>query len=132
MKKISINKRFVLDVVRSTIISVIISLLLVLIFALIINLTNLSDKIILPINEAIKVISILIGCFVGFKEQRAGAFKGAICGLLYTFLSIAIFSIISHSIQLNMLKLFDVALGIIAGLISGIIVVNVKKKSVTQ
>jgi len=132
MKKLSFNKNFLFDIIRSTIIAVIISLVLVLVFALIVNLANVSEKIILPINEGIKIVSIIVGCFIGFKDMKSGAFKGAITGLLYTFLSILIFGIISHSVKFNMLSLVDLALGIVAGAISGILVVNLKKKSVTQ
>ncbi len=132
MKKISVNKFFFFDILRTTVIAVIVSLVMVLVFSLIVNLTNVNEKIILPINEAIKVVSILAGCFIGFKELKLGAFKGAISGLLYTFLSILIFGIISHGVKFNALSLIDVALGIVAGAISGIIVVNLKRKSVTQ
>ncbi len=132
MKKLSVNKYFFFDILRATVIAVIVSLVTVLVFSLIVNLTNVNEKIILPINEAIKAVSILAGCFIGFKELKFGAFKGAISGLLYTFLSILIFGIISHSVKFNALSLIDVALGIVAGAISGIIVVNIKKKSVTQ
>lgn len=129
MKKISFNKSFFFDILRSTIIAVIISLVLVLAFALIVNLADVSENVILPINEGIKVISILIGCFIGFKDMRSGIFKGALTGLCYTLLSILIFGIISHSVKFNMLSLVDVALGIVAGVISGILVVNLKKKA---
>lgn len=132
MKKISINKNFLFDILRATIIAVIVSLVLVLVFSLIVNLVDVNEKIILPINEAIKIISILAGCFIGFKEQRSGAFKGAITGLLYTLLSILIFGIISHSVKINALSLIDIALGIVAGAISGILTVNLKKKAVAQ
>lgn len=132
MKKLSVNKHFFFDLIRSTIVAVIISLVLVLVFALIVNLANVNENIILPVNEAIKVVSLLIGCFIGFRDMRSGVFKGAITGLLYTLLSILVFGIISHSVKFNLLSLVDVALGIIAGAISGILVVNLKKKSITE
>lgn len=132
MKKLSLNKYFFFDILRATAIAVIVSLVTVLVFSLIVNLTNVNEKIILPINEAIKVISILTGCFIGFRQPKQGALKGAVGGLLYTFLSILIFGIISHSVKFNALSLVDVALGIVAGAISGIIVVNVKRKSVAR
>lgn len=128
MNKLSVNKNSIFDVLRVTVISVIISLVFVLAFALIVNLANVSDKIITPINQVIKVISILLGCFIGFKENRQGAFKGAVAGLLYTLLSILIFGIISHAVKFNMLSLVDIALGIVAGAISGILAVNLKKR----
>ena len=130
MKNSNINKHFFLDIVRTTIIAVIISLVLVLVFALIVNLVEVGEKVILPVNQAIKVISILASCFVGFKENKQGAFKGALSGLCYTLLSVLVFGLISKEISFNLMKLIDVALGIVAGAISGILSVNIRKKSV--
>ncbi len=130
MKNSNINKHFFLDIIRTTIIAVIISLVLVLVFALIVNLVEVGEKVILPVNQAIKVISILASCFVGFKENKQGAFKGALSGLCYTLLSVLVFGLISKEISFNLMKLIDVALGIVAGAISGILSVNIRKKSV--
>ncbi len=130
MKNLNINKHFFLDIIRTTIIAVIISLVLVLVFALIVNLVEVGEKVILPVNQAIKVISILASCFVGFKENKQGAFKGALSGLCYTLLSVLVFGLISKEISFNLMKLIDVALGIVAGAISGILSVNIRKKSV--
>lgn len=130
MKNSNINKHFFLDIIRTTIIAVIISLVLVLVFALIVNLVEVGEKVILPVNQAIKVISILTSCFVGFKENKQGAFKGALSGLCYTLLSVLVFGLISKEISFNLMKLIDVALGIVAGAISGILSVNIRKKSV--
>ena len=130
MKNSNINKHFFLDIIRTTIIAVIISLVLVLVFALIVNLVEVGEKVILPVNQAIKVISILASCFVGFKENKQGAFKGALSGLCYTLLSVLVFGLISKEISFNLMKLIDVALGIVAGAISGILSVNIRKKNV--
>lgn len=130
MKNLNINKHFFLDIIRTTIIAVIISLVLVLVFALIVNLVEVGEKVILPVNQAIKVISILASCFVGFKENKQGAFKGALSGLCYTLLSVLVFGLISKEISFNLMKLIDVALGIVAGAISGILSVNIRKKKV--
>lgn len=130
MKNSNINKHFFLDIIRTTIIAVIISLVLVLVFALIVNLVEVGEKVILPVNQAIKVISILASCFVGFKENKQGAFKGALSGLCYTLLSVLVFGLISKEISFNLMKLIDVALGIVAGAISGILSVNIRKKGV--
>lgn len=127
MKKIAIDKKSLFDVVRSTLYAVIISLVTVLVFSLIINFVSMNDSVIMGINQAIKVFSILIACFMGIKDKRQGALKGALSGLLYTLLAIFIFGIISRSITFSSLNLIDIALGIVAGAVSGIIAVNLKK-----
>ncbi|MBR1746604.1 MAG: TIGR04086 family membrane protein [Clostridia bacterium] len=132
MKKLSFNKNFLFDLIRSAIIAVLISLALVLVFALIVNLTEVPDVLIAPVNQVIKILSVLVGCLIGIKEKRRGAFKGAIVGLSYTLLSILIFGLISNSVRFNAMSLIDVALGIVIGAISGVIAVNVGKKSLSR
>lgn len=129
MKKLNINKQQILDVVKSIIIAVIASLLFVLIFAIIVNFVEISSKPIMIVNQVIKILSLAIGCIIGFKNNRQGALKGGITGLLFTFLSIFIFGLISHSVTFDAMRLVDIALGIVAGVISGIISVNLKRKA---
>ena len=127
MKKIAIDKSSIIDVVRTTLVAVIISLVMVLVFSLIINFVKISDNLIMGINQGIKVISIFVGCFIGIKSRKNGVLKGALSGLLYTLISIFIFSIISHSVRFSSLNLIDIALGIVAGGVSGVLAVNLKK-----
>jgi len=132
MKKISFNKQFLFDLLRGTVIAVLASLALVLIFALVVNLTDVPEVVIAPVNQAIKIISVLLGCLIGIKEKKQGVFKGALIGLTYTFLSILIFGLISNTIKFNAMSLIDVALGIVIGAISGVIAVNVRKRSAAR
>lgn len=127
MKKIAINKNSLFDVLRTTLVAVIISLVMVLVFSLIINFVSINNNIIMAINQAIKVFSILIACFIGIKDKRQGVLKGALSGLLFTLLAILVFSIVSRSITFSSLNLIDIALGIVAGGISGVLAVNLKK-----
>jgi putative membrane protein (TIGR04086 family) len=127
MKKIRIDKQDIFDLLRGTVIAVIVSLIMVLIFALIVNLASIGDNVIMPVNQAIKIISIFVGCFIGIKNRHKGVIKGAIIGLLYTFLSIFIFGIISQNVNMELIDFIDVAFGIVAGIVSGILSVNLRK-----
>ncbi|HOO23278.1 MAG TPA: TIGR04086 family membrane protein [Clostridia bacterium] len=127
MKKRIVEKQDIFDLLRGTIVAVIVSLVLVLIFALIVNLVDVSEKVIIPVNQAIKIISIFIGCFIGIRNRHQGIVKGGLIGLLYTFLSIFIFGIISKEVSFKLINLVDVAFGIVAGIVSGILSVNFRK-----
>lgn len=127
MKKISVQKQDIIDLLRGTIIAVIVSLILVLIFALIVNLVDVGENIIVPVNQVIKIISVFTGCFIGIKNRSKGVVKGALIGLLYTVLSIFVFGIISKEINFKLMNLIDAAFGIVAGIVSGILSVNLKK-----
>ncbi len=126
-KSVKINKASVIDIARATLIAVIISLIAVLIFGIVIKLTDVSDAIIMPVNQVIKVISVLFGCIIGFKQKEKGAIKGAVVGALYTALSVLIFWIICGSPK-GSFGWADALTGVISGIIAGIIAVNVGKK----
>ncbi len=127
LKAIKLDKQNVIDIVRATLIAVIISLISVLVFGIVIKLTNVPDKIILPINQVIKVISVLLGCVLGFRQKEKGALKGIIVGVLYTALSVLIFWIICGSPK-GSFGAPDAVTGIITGAVCGIIAVNVGKR----
>ncbi|HHU43139.1 MAG: TIGR04086 family membrane protein [Bacillota bacterium] len=127
MKKLSINKTNVLDTVKACIIAVIISLLFVLVLALVVKIFTIDSKIIMPINQVIKIVSILGGCFFGFKSREKGAIKGGIVGIFYTLLSMLIFGIVENSISFSNFNWYDLLTGVVAGIISGILAVNIRK-----
>lgn len=128
VKKISFNKSAVMDVLKSAIIALIISLIGVLLLGLCIKLFEINSKLYLPINQVIKIFSIIGGCFLGFKYKENGAMKGGLVGIIYTVLSILVFGIIESAISFNAFNWFDLIAGAVAGIVSGIIVVNVRKK----
>lgn len=119
-------KTIVFDVVKCVIFSLLISMVLVLILALISKAATLSDKSVVYINQAIKVISLLAGVFLGMKSRKGGLVLGAIVGLLYTVSSFLIFALISRELSFQNITIFDFLIGIVAGVLSGVLAVNVK------
>lgn len=119
-------KTIVFDVVKCVIFSLLISMVLVLILALISKAVTLSDKSVVYINQAIKVISLLAGVFLGMKSRKGGLVLGAIVGLLYTVSSFLIFALISRELSFQNITIFDFLIGIVAGVLSGVLAVNVK------
>ena len=120
--------RWILDIVKTVIIAVLTSMVLVLVFALIVKATDMEGNVISYVNVAIKIVSILIGCLLGFgRGGKAGWLKGALCGLLYVVFSFLIFSFISGEVSLKNVTWLDFVTGIAVGTISGILTVNVKK-----
>ena len=118
------------SVAKGTILSLCISLVGVLVFAFCLKFTSLSDKLITPINEVIKGLSILIGVFVGLRKQKKfGLLCGLVVGLLYTIFAFVIFSLLSGSFIFDKTLMYDVIFGSIIGAICGIICVNLKKSA---
>ncbi len=131
MKKISLNgiaikKESVADIVRGTLVAIIFAIVLVLLLALTVKFTGWDATIVMPINQVIKIICILIGCFLGIKTIEQGALKGGLLGLLFTLISLFLFATIQNSKIFSLATLVDILAGIVIGTVSGILTVNVK------
>ncbi|MCQ2602517.1 MAG: TIGR04086 family membrane protein [Clostridia bacterium] len=119
-------KQNAFDILKSALIATIISLVFVIILALVAKATSMSDKTIEIVNYVIKIISIFIGCIIGIKYPENGILKGTISALLYIGVTIFIFAafLAFKGVNVNWL---DFVFLPIAGAISGVIKVNIKK-----
>ncbi len=129
LEKIKIDKSVLKDILGMTLISVLVTLVAVLIFGIIIKLVEVPEGIIMPINQVIKVVSVLIGALVGIKSKQKGVLKGAVAGLLYTLISVFVFLILGSSLS-GSFGVIDALSGIIIGAVSGIIAVNTGKNRI--
>ena len=127
LKKIKIDKEFIKDALNSSLFSLIITLISVLILGIIIKFVEIPNNILMPINQVIKVVSLLLGCIFGIRTKEQGAFKGGITGVIYTLLSIFIFLILGTSLK-ESFNYIDIIFGTVIGIITGIIAVNTGKK----
>jgi len=116
-------------ILRGSLISVSLSLIMILLFALFINFFNVSEKVILPINQVIKIISIFVGSMCAFSRYNRsnGFIKGMLIGIIYTILAYSIFSILAGQMSFSITSITDMLFGGIIGGICGIIAVNIKK-----
>lgn len=127
MTAIKLNKTDFFEILKGILYSVIFSIIFVIIFALILKLCNADEKVIMPINVAIKILSIMLGCMVAFKSGQKGMLKGFIVGLFFILITYLIFSIINKSFKENPVTVYDFLFCSLAGIISGIIGVNIRK-----
>jgi len=123
-----VKNDFLRSVIRGVIVAVGTSLALVLLFALILNLTGLSDAVIRPVNQFIKLISVFGGCLVAVKGDK-GWLKGLIIGFVSTLLSILIFALLAGGFNGIVGVIVDLVFGAAMGAISGIICVNLPRKN---
>lgn len=119
---------YVFEVVNANIVALIVALLAILLSALAVKLFNVSDGAIPIINQAIKSASIFIGCLVALKKPHNGWLRGVICGLTFAILSFLVFSALQNDFAFDLSLLNDCALGMVSGMISGIIAVNVRNR----
>ena len=114
------------SVVKAVGVALAISFLSVLVFASILRTSNVSEKVIYPVNQTIKVIAIFLGGLF-FIDGEKGWLKGLGVGALFTAVSYLTFSTIGGGFALSWLAIAELALGIITGILGGIVAVNVKR-----
>jgi len=113
------------EVVKALAVSIACTLIFILIFALIISWANIPDAAIMPVNQVIKGVSLLIGSLFSFKTKKGGWKKGLLLGILYVVAAYLIFSLMSEFV-LDWKLAVDAVFGTAAGVICGIIAVNVR------
>ncbi len=115
-------------IIKSVLLTVAVSLAFVLVFGIIVKLTSLSETVIRPINQFIKVVAIFVGCFFSLSGEK-GYLKGGISGLLSALFTYLLFCLISSG-SFSVAGFFlDLLFGVTVGVIFGILTVNLKSKN---
>lgn len=115
--------------IKGSLIALSISLIAICIFAFILRFCDISEEVIKPVNQIIKIVSVLIGAYIGMKGcKEMGLITGFFIGLLYTILAFVVFSLLNGAFVFNNSLINDLIFGGIAGGISGILAVNFRKR----
>lgn len=109
-----------LKIIISALIAVVVSLVLIVIFALLIKWLGWEDNVIMPINIAIKTISVMIGTLVAVKNSLRAPRVGMMVGAIYVVVSFVTFSALLGSFVLSLNNLWDLLLGVAVGAIVGV------------
>ena len=121
------DRGYVFEIVKANIIALIFALIAILISALIVKIFAVSDGAIPIINQVVKSGYIFIGCIFSLKKPNNGWLRGLICGFVFMCLSFVVFSALDNNFVFGLSLLNDCVLGAVAGMISGIIAVNIRK-----
>ena len=117
-----------LCIVKGVLVGLCVSLVGILLFAFILRFTSISDKIIAPVNQVIKGVSIFFGVFIGMKKHKSmGLLAGHLIGLFLTILAFLVFSLLDGAFWFDRTLLNDIIFGGVVCAICGIICVNLKK-----
>lgn len=121
------DRGYVFEIVKANIIALTLAVVLILLSALAVKLFNAPDGVVPILNQVIKSASVFFGCLFSFKKPNNGWLRGIICGFTFVWLSFLVFSSLENKFVFGLSLLNDCALGMISGMISGIIAVNVRK-----
>lgn len=123
--KIKMNQN-IFRVIKGSGLAIIISLVLLLIYATLLTTTNISETTMTPVVITISGISILIGSSISsLKIKKQGMLNGALVGMIYMIIVYLLSSILLVGFTIDMKSIMMIGIGIIAGMIGGIIGVNI-------
>ena len=114
------------QIIKGVALSLAFSFLAAVLFATVLRYTPLSDQVIYPINQTLKVLAVCIGT-LAFVRGEKGFLKGGAIGVLFTALSYLAFSAIGGDFSLSWLILLELAIAFATGALGGILAVNLKK-----
>jgi len=122
--KLEINKNMV-RIMKGSGFAIVISLILLLIYAGLLTSTNIVESTMTPVVITIASISILIGSSISsIKIKKQGMLNGALVGLIYMIFIYLLSSILLTGFSLNMQSIIMIIVGTLAGMVGGIIGVN--------
>ncbi len=124
MEKIKGNmSNFWLCVTKGTIVSLCIVMVAILIFAFIVKWASLSESVINPVNQVIKIVAIFFGVWACLKKSSEKyLYKGMLVGALFSVLSFLLFSALNGSFSIDLTFLWDLIFATAIGLISAVII----------
>lgn len=109
--------------------SVLITLILLFIFSVLLTYTDIKESTMPTVTIIITAISIFVGSSIStIKLNKNGLVNGGAIGFIYVFLLYIISSIVQIGFTLNTYSIITIILAIIAGMIGGIMGVNIKVK----
>jgi len=120
---------YFIEMFKSLIVALILSLVLILIGAAAVMIFDISTSAIPIITQIIRGLSIVVAALFTMRLPKNGWIRGLVFGVLYTLLTFAVFSLMDteQGFAIGMPLLNDIAFGAVAGLISGILSVNLRK-----
>ena len=120
---------YFLNLLKGTAAGLIVTVAALLLFALLVKLFHIGDGAIPAVNMVIKIGSIFVAVLITRKFIRErGYLAGGLTGLLYILLSFAVFSLFKGDWSALDTLVVDLLTGLAAGLLSGILIANIKKK----
>ena len=114
------------QVIKSVAFALVFSLLCAIVFASLLRFAALADKVIYPINQTVKVLSVFLGALF-FVRGEKGLIKGVATGVIFTALSYLTFSAIGGDFSLSWWIVIELLLGALAGVVGGVVGVNCRR-----
>ena len=119
------TKENLIRIIKGSGIALGITILSLFIFAILLKYTKIQESTKIPVVIIITAVSILIGSSLStLRIKKNGLLNGALVGVIYILLIYIISSLTGSGFSLNIMSIIMLVSSIIAGMIGGIIGVN--------
>lgn len=116
-----------IKIIKGSMTSMLITLIFLLIFSIVLTFTTVKENTIKPVIIVISTISVLIGTSLNtMKLKKNGIINGGVIGLIYILTIYILSSLTGSGFKLNVYSLIMIIFSILAGMIGGIIGINLK------
>lgn len=116
----------VFSIIKASVLALAVCFLSTVILAAILRMTAMPHKAIYPITQTLKVVFVLLSSLLFIRGEK-GWLKGGAVGLIFTALSYLTFSAVGGDFSLSWLALVEVGLAVFAGVLGGVIGVNLRR-----
>ena len=127
MEKVNEKKPFLGDALRGIFYCVILNLIFIFVLSIINKFVPIDSKVIVIINQVIKIAAIFGACFIGIKEHKSALFKGMLIGLVGTIICWIISSIIQKSFTFTYITAIEFVTGLVVGALCGVLNMLLRK-----
>ncbi|MFR2534678.1 MAG: TIGR04086 family membrane protein [Clostridia bacterium] len=119
----------IMRVIKGSIVAIILTLVLLFVFAIVLTYTTIQENTIQPVVIVITAISLLIGSSMStLKIKKYGFINGAAVGIIYVLTLYLLSSLTGTGFSLNINAIIMIVAAVVAGMIGGIIGVNLNGK----
>lgn len=120
------EERNIIKIIKGSAISLILTIIMLILFSIILTYTNVNESIATPVIFVITIISILTGSIISVRKvKKNGLVNGAIVGGIYILTIYILSSVFVTTFALNMYAIIMIILSVLAGILGGIIGVNI-------
>lgn len=127
-KKLNFSGLF--SIIKCCLLGIIFTLAGIVIFAIVLKFVDVPSNVVGYINDVIKGVSIFIMVlFLKKASQEKLLLKSACGGIVYSLLSLIIFSILNGSVNFNLTIVYDLIFAVIVAIVASVIVNLLSKKN---
>lgn len=127
-EKVNTESSNVVKILKGSILSIVFTIICLLVYSIILTNTEISESTINYVVIGITGISILIGSIISVSRiAKKGILNGALVGGIYIIAIYLLSGIINSNFDINLSTIILMFTSIIAGMLGGVIGVNIKK-----